>query len=191
MGRDNFIVFLYGGKIHSSKRITKMADKPLVWIVLGSTSDLPKLTESGIVALMERAGLEIVLNVISNRRHACDEWPAFINLANEQLPEAVLFVGSGAAYGNNPGAFGWGIAHTRTLVLAVALEGKTDPNGDQTLHSIIDDAVMPLALCAGRGLVGLKNASWIIIRQFGNPGITATMFREFLETKPAQVPYTG
>lgn len=168
-----------------------MADKPLVWIVLGSTSDLPKLTESGIVALMERAGLEVVSNVISNRRHGSTEWPAFIHQACEQLPEAVLFLGSGAAYGNNPGAFGWGIASTRTLVLAVALEGKTDPNGDQTLHSIIDDAVMPLALCAGRGLVGLKNAGWTIIRQFGDTEIAATMFQEVIGGKPAQVPYQG
>lgn len=168
-----------------------MEAKPLVWIVLGSTSDLPKLEESGIVKLMERAGLEVVLNVISNRRHGASEWPAFIHSATEQMPEAVLFLGSGAAYGNNPGAFGWGIADTRTLVLAVALEGTTDLTGDMTLHSIADDAVMPLALCAGRGLVGLKNAGWIIVRQFGNPETTRTMFSEVIGRKPAQIPYTG
>ena len=168
-----------------------MADKPLVWIVLGSTSDLPKLEESGIVKLMETAGLEVVLNVVSNRRHAMNAWVQLCNLAIQKCPVAVIFAGSGAAYGNNPGGFGWGIAHTRTLVLAVALEGKTDLDGDQTLHSIIDDAVMPLALAAGIGLVGLKNAAWIIIRQFANRELAAHMFQEMIEGKPAQVPYQG
>jgi phosphoribosylaminoimidazole carboxylase PurE protein len=152
---------------------------PLVGVIMGSDSDLPKMMPAGDI--LDSFGVENEFRIISAHRTP-DRMDHYAKTAHERGLRVLIAAAGGSAH-----LQGMSASHTHLPVLGVAIESQPDVQNSALGSMVSMPPGIPLATM-GRNESGAKNAALEAVRILSgnNPDLQAA-YLEFVAKQAAEV----